>query len=68
MTYHIEKVEVDGVEGMSSDMIIQRHIVSANQLCDKVDKLKDQIDKGELDGKSGLGSLLNSVISDNVSS
>lgn len=46
-------------------MIIQKHLVSANQLIDKVDNIKDQMDKGELDGRSNLGSMLNSVIETN---
>ena len=42
-------------------MLIQQHIVAANLLLDKVDKIKDQMDRGELDGRSSLGSMLNSV-------
>lgn len=56
---------MDEVQGQSACMIIQKHLVSANQLIDKVDNIKDQMDKGELDGRSNLGSMLNSVIETN---
>jgi hypothetical protein len=49
-------------------MFIQQHIVAANALLDKVDKIKDQMDRGELDGKSNLGSMLNSVADDGLGS
>ena len=45
----IEK-KIESLDGESNDMTIQKQIVSAGQLLSKVDKLKDQIDAGELDG------------------
>lgn len=40
-------------------MMIQKQIVSASQLVDKVDQLKNKIDNGDFDNVSGLGSILN---------
>lgn len=39
--------------------------MSAGQLLDKVDKLKDKIDAGELDGQSNLGNVLDSTYTEN---
>jgi hypothetical protein len=41
-------------------MIIQKHIVSAGLLMEKLERLKYQIDNGELDGQANLGAILNS--------
>lgn len=60
---NIQQVSLDGE---NNDMVIQKQIVSAGQLLDKVAKLKDQIDGGELDGQSNLGNILNSEISQQV--
>jgi anti-sigma28 factor (negative regulator of flagellin synthesis) len=43
-------VSLDEIDGQNSDMIIQKQIVTAGQLLDKVEKLKDKIDNGDLDG------------------
>lgn len=43
-------------------MMIQKQIVSANGLLEKIENLKDKIDAGELDGRSNLGSILNTDI------
>lgn len=61
ITQEIELNDVDEVCGESACMLIQQHIVATNLLLDKVDKIKDQMDRGELDGRSNLGSMLNSV-------
>lgn len=61
ITNEIEQKDVDDVLGESACMFIQQHIVTANALVDKVDKIKDQMDKGELDGRSNIASMLNSV-------
>lgn len=37
----INIVDVDDIDGKSSDMIIQKQIVATSQLLDKVEKLKD---------------------------
>jgi anti-sigma28 factor (negative regulator of flagellin synthesis) len=55
-------VDVDEIEGKSSDMIIQKQIVASSQLLDKVTQLKHQIDDGELDGKSALYSEIQSTM------
>ena len=47
ISMNIQQVSLDGE---SNDMTIQKQIVSAGNLLTKVDKLKDQIDAGELDG------------------
>ena len=47
ISLNIQQVSLDGE---NNDMVIQKQIVSAGQLLDKVYKLKDQIDAGELDG------------------
>ena len=52
----INMVDVEDIEGKSSDMIVQKQIVATTQLLDKVEKLKDQIDAGDLDGKDILNS------------
>lgn len=57
---HIDTFEVVNVDGDSSDMLLQKLIVSSNQLLDKVDALRDKIDAGEYDDRSNLGSILNS--------
>jgi len=43
-------------------MAIQKQIISANGLLEKIENLKDKIDAGELDGRSNLGSILNTDI------
>jgi anti-sigma28 factor (negative regulator of flagellin synthesis) len=58
----ISMVDVDEIEGKSSDMIIQKQIVASSQLLDKVTQLKHQIDDGELDGKSALYSEIQSTM------
>ena len=35
-------------------------------MIDKVDQIKDQMDKGELDGRSNLGSMLNSTVDNDL--
>lgn len=62
ITQEIERRDIDDVQGESACMLIQQHIVAANQLLDKVDQIKDQMDRGELDGRSNLGSMLNSTV------
>ena len=62
ITMSISMVDVDEIEGKSSDMIIQKQIVASTQLLDKVTKLKHQIDDGELDGKSTLYSEMQSTM------
>ena len=57
---------MDDVEGQSADMLVQRHIVSANQLLDKVEEIKDRMENGDLDARSNLGSMLNSVIENDL--
>lgn len=37
----INMVDVEDIEGKSSDMIVQKQIVATTQLLDKVEKLKD---------------------------
>lgn len=60
ISMNIQNVTLDEIDGQNSDMIIQRHIVSAGLLLEKLDRLKYQIDNGELDGQSNLGAILNS--------
>lgn len=59
VSMHIENFEVVNVDGDSSDMLLQKLIVSSNQLLDKVDALREKIDAGEYDDRSNLGSILN---------
>lgn len=61
ITQEIEQKDVDEVQGESACMFIQQHVAAANVLLDKVEKIKVQMDQGELDERSNLGSLLNSV-------
>ena len=51
--------------GESAISFIKKHIEAANLLLEKVDKIKDKMDRGELDDRSNLGSLLNSVADHN---
>ena len=48
--------DIEEIDGQTSDMIIQKQIISTNQLLEKVELLKDQIDAGDLDGKDILAS------------
>jgi len=41
ITQEIEQRDIDDVQGESACMLIQQHIVAANLLLDKVDKIKD---------------------------
>ena len=61
ISMNIQQVSLDGE---NNDNAIQKQIVSAGQLLSKVDKLKDQIDAGELDGESNLGNILNSTMTE----
>lgn len=62
LSLNIQSYDVQDVNGASSDMTIQKQIVSANGLLEKIENLKDKIDAGELDGRSNLGSILNTDI------
>ena len=48
--------DIEEIDGQTSDMIIQKQIISTNQLLEKVELLKVQIDAGDLDGKDILAS------------
>jgi hypothetical protein len=61
ITFQIDQYEVDEVEGESADMMIQKQIATANQLLDKVNSIRDKMDKGEFDDKANMNSILNST-------
>ena len=50
LSVNIQQVDLDELDGESTDMLIQKQIVAASTLLEKVDELKDKIDAGELDG------------------
>lgn len=62
LSTNIQNHSVQDINGATSDMTIQKQIVSANGLLEKIENLKDKIDAGELDGRSNLGSILNTDI------
>ena len=62
---HISNFEVDAVNGESSDMLLQKQIVSSTQLVDKVNALRERIDAGDLDDRSNIGSILNTQLDAN---
>lgn len=62
LSQNIQNHSVQDINGATSDMTIQKQIVSANALLEKIENLKDKIDAGELDGRSNLGSILNTDI------
>ena len=62
---HISNFEVDPVNGESSDMLLQKQIVSSTQLVDKVNALRERIDAGDLDDRSNIGSILNTQLDAN---
>lgn len=66
ITFHIDKNEVDEIEGESADMMIQKQITTANQLIDKVNSIRDKMDKGEFDDRTNMNSFLNSDMGDQI--
>lgn len=61
---HIDGFDTVDVEGADATMMLQKHIISAGQLTDKIDQLRDKIDAGLYDGNSNLGSILNTQLDD----